>query len=372
LALAAAFEIIAPTTAFDNREGIVARLFLVTGAFVFATASYLFLEKPVKSWMAKRKRMHLSLFPLTASLVAFFALLGGLGRSADLGDGFGLRQAAVHMAPQRSVASVTAIELRDCNEELKTQGVEWCQTNAESKQADVVLIGDSHARMLAPQLAQYYKRQGRTLHSFSLGETLGLINTGVEMGGTYSTNGVRSLSFAFDWAIKNKAKTIVLASRGPAYAGRPEAGLDDRRIQTISLSQPELRDPAEIFGKGLDATFARARAEKIAIVFIFENAEIGFDPKTFCIKRPFGFLDRFSMNPCAVKLDLVERDQSIYRAVVQASARSFPEVKVYDLNPAICDSENCYAVDPQGRSIYSDDNHLSAFGVQKVLESYRF
>jgi hypothetical protein len=163
--------------------------------------------------------------------------------------------------------------------------------------------------------------------------------------------------------------SVVLSSRAAAtFAGPPYGSLDTRPDQTLHLigvSEDGLADTnAAIYAHELRYTLAKLTALGKDITYVLQVPELGFNP-TSCVRlRP---TDAFKTvrAPCSVSRADVERRQHEYRTVARGVLKDFPNVKVFDPLPVICNAESCDA-QSDGTFIYRDVDHMTVEGSKRV------
>lgn len=339
-------------------------------SILLSIATYLFLEKPIR----KQKFEKPILNKLILSLLSISVIIGALGLLIQSRQGYKARAAAIRKdGPLTSVNPFQNTKaLLDCSERLKLPGIEWCLSSEESDSADIVVIGDSHAGAFAPALLDYYKNKNRSLKVFGTGDTIGLLDAGSVIGGSLAiSNGIRSMSAAFEWTLNHPVQTVFLISRGPIYYEGRGFGVESRQLKIKNPNDLKIQNSSEIYVKALDKTMATLLNQNKEIIFIYEQPELGFLPKDMCYRRPVEIIGTQILNPCAVSRSEVLKRQSGYRKAVASVLSRYPQVKTFDPMQSLCDDQLCYAV-KNGILLYEDHHHLSAEGASWLLQKFNF
>lgn len=339
----------------------------LAASFALAWFTYKFVEQPFRRFSFWRIPSMPWLNPAVAVLFPLLVGIALFGQRIQTTGGYPERAASANMDPRYRPDPESS--LRKCD--LNLVGVENCRTNARGAGADVVVIGDSHSLSLAPGLTEYYGKQGRTLHVFQVGDTLGLVGVGVAIGGGPSVNGVRSLASAFTWAAENHAKTVILISRGPVYVNGTGFGIDQRSIELVDTETGSREDREAIYSRGLARTFDFLKTRGIQAVFVYDNPELGFYPKDMCLERPRPLPGVKALTPCGLPRADVDRRQAVYRRLTGEVLVQHPEVLTFDPMAALCDADFCYAI-KDGILLYGDHNHISARGAAWLARAFYF
>ena len=167
--------------------------------------------------------------------------------------------------------------------------------------------------------------------------------------------------------------TIIISSMGPTYLDGtrfkiPNSRVDGNRV--VLVDKPDITDSYEIFELGLRTTFGELTAmERSEVIFAIDIPELGIadgcvDGSKQILLGDFLIEDFLvpSSEPCAVDRDDYDQRTERYRTLVYSVAKDFPRIKVFDPTPVFCDNMQCVGVDPDGRNLYRDQDHLSPIG----------
>jgi hypothetical protein len=120
----------------------------------------------------------------------------------------------------------------------------------------------------------------------------------------------------------------------------------------------------------LGANFINAliRAGK-RVVFVYDNPDLPFDPRSCLLYRPLSFLERVRED-CSFSQDAFKARSAPYDAIIAQLTARFPGITYFDPRQPLCDRERCHAM-RGGRLLYWDATHLSAAGADLVVRSMR-
>lgn len=344
------------------------RIATVALSFVLAALTYWLVERPVR-YGTKRAWKNAALF---LSLL----VVGYVGFNAYERNGleFRVKETVRRNAMFNAQNSPGLPENQDqlCKQRFfpKTDG--FCRL-AKDGNPTIQLIGDSHAVSLYPGMRDML--QATPENVFHLGR-----------GGCVPFFDVDSFDRKNDEASRHHCKTIsnqaltiaetnssihtvILASRGPLYLSGKGFFLNDYGDEKAhdrllkSAHHPEFEDQYQIWDMAMRETLDRLLAKGKRVVFVLDNPELGFDPKSCVDSRPWRLTSQQVRQPCAVpRKDFDERNQK-YRELVAAVLKDYPTVKVFDAAAQLCDTEWCWAM-KDGQMLYRDDDHLSLDGAR--------
>ncbi len=355
--LLAFLRILSPDAFLDLNSSIPARLLCIAVSFVMALLCYRWIETPIRRKPTRKWAI--------ALVVALFTT-GLMGRIIQEKNGFSKRTAGTRQSAETKHL-VQAPGIPECDPSLRLPTVEWCMTNIQAPSVDVMAIGDSHASMYAAELAEYYKKQNRTFRLYANGDSLGLYDAGTLMGGGASVNGIRSPNAAFDQAVSNGTKTVILASRGPIFLGSSPT----KKIRIKDIHDPAASSPVAVYESTLEKTFSLLKKAGIETVFIYDDPDVLFDPNQSCFKRPVNLFDSEMLTTCGIGIEKATSQQKTYRESVTRVLANHPEVKTFDPMNYLCDSNTCFAMKDE-ILLYRDNNHLSADGATFVGKHFNF
>ena len=324
---------------------------LVLGAlalsFVLATVSYLFVERPVRSWIRTTT-------PLRAAAIALLLLVMGVTMVGATMTG--------RLVPPGSVAAIpdekapVTLNDRACRALTGLRGG-YCQQFIDGPAPiHTALFGDSHAAHLFPGLGARLRDKGENL--IMVGEPLCppfLKIARVTETGDSTCAAMNTQAFDYIAAARN-IRHIVVAFRGGIYEGKDAIGSTARVPGTSILGQPALE-------AGITETVRQLIALGKRVTLVLPVPALRFEMSE-CLGRPWAISTRPLRTPCAEPKPEVVAQQSWYRHFVSEFAKQFP-VAVVDPLTALCDDQYCWAV-VGGQPRYSDNNHLGLSGSSTV------
>jgi hypothetical protein len=317
-------------------------------AFVLAWATYQFVERPIRARVSLRTPLR---------LVAIGAVLIAIGSASLFGawrDAFGPRTPRLAaIAPERITQATAG---RECRVAFPV-GTDYCTEATPGLPVTTVLLGDSHAaHFLAGVGANFARRGEGVVH---LGQTGCPPLFGVESYGPGQDDNCRARNEAMLTLVGEQPgiRRIILSFRGAGdIAGR-------YRLAGTTL------DAADTIRQALHGTVRFLLERHKAIWLIEEIPELPFDVGE-CFVRPFSF-ERTGQRPCSVTRSAVDAQQARYRAIVADTKRDFPELRVFDPVPFLCDARECEAA-MGGVVIYADRTHLTTGGSMYFADKFDF
>ncbi len=320
-------------------------------SFVLAAASYLLVERPVRSWIQTAT-------PLRAVAIAtLLAAIGATMLGATI-TGRMLPAGSVAAAPDDKVP-VTHND-RACRARTGLQGG-YCEQFIDGPAvARTALFGESHAAHLFPGLGARLRAHGENL--IMIGEPLCPPFLGIERvteTGDSTCAAMNRQGFNY-LAGETDVRHVVIAFRGVIYEGTEATGSTARIPGTSILGRPAL----EI---GVTETVAQLIALGKRVTLVLPVPGPGFEMSE-CLGRPWAFSPRPLRSPCALPLADARAQQAWYRGFVTKLATQFP-ITIVDPLDALCDDGYCWAV-AGGQPRYSDNNHLGTSGSMKVASIF--
>lgn len=240
----------------------------------------------------------------------------------------------------------------------------------------VLIIGDSHSSSLYPGMVDSFAESTEVLADLGSGGCVpfrevssfdhkdpeedrdrcpGIIN--------------QALNAAGDSAVH----TVLLVSRGPLYLTgegfAPDDFADEKNHDRVLRYQahPELVDHMAIWETAMRATLAELVTAGKRVIFVLDNPELGFDPKSCIDSRPFRLTPKNLRSPCAVSRAAFEERNRDYCALVAKVLADFPQVVSVDGARPFCDEQWCWAM-KDGKILYFDDDHVSLDGARLIAQ----
>ena len=325
------------------------RLAAVALALALSWLTWRYLERPVRYGAHKAA--------VVAGLVLAMLLVGLAGYALRANDG--AEQRFPLSASQATYDKWTWGANPECTARYPgLQGIPYCLLGPDAP-PEVALIGDSHANQYYPGLLE----QGLKVINLGKGSCVPLLNVTTHIPLPRPQGEIcppDHLNRAIDFALAQPSvRTIALSGRFQQYQ-------DEASEAKIFTNTPagQLQGNPAVFAAALDATLARLAASGKHIVFILDNPDPLFDPKT-CIALPALRNHGPVKTPCATDRASIDQRHSGYRTAVRAALRQYPTVQVFDPFEHLCDQDLCWAA--RGTTIlYRDTDHLSLQGSQFI------
>lgn len=323
-------------------------------SIVLAWMTYQFIERPFRFGGQQKFKV--------AGLVMTMILVGSAGYSTFLKDGFEYRASIQGYVNNKNELVRTPAKDDACLEYIgfKNPLFPYCRyTNANSQQT-IAVIGDSHAHVAYPGIAEYLKDKGKNTLLLAnsacppfIGSTTG--NTQIEQDAC--KNRVQQLLATVKQ--HQDIQKVFIFTRGPIYmTGREPLARNKAHLSSKVIPLNEFTTAAEI-------TFKQLAQNGKQVFYITENPELSF-PAESCLSRPF----KSSSKNCAIQKNSVLQRQRDYLMAFNRLSN----VKVINSLDTFCPQQSCILFDDRGALLYADDDHLSIAGsrflVAKLLKQY--
>lgn len=333
----------------------------VAVAFILATATYLFIERPIRHTLSIRT-------PLRVAAVggSLIVIVGTMGVARVSG-------AFTSRAPNLIAGFYSRIEspvpTPGCLAKYPTKG-EYCSEYSSRSAVTTALIGDSHAGHFLEAVGAYLAAKGEgTVHLGHSGcppllDLMRIVDDRLtEAGGAGSVDTCRDADNSIIEFLTQDAaiRRVILSFNG----SKPLAGGD----QQTTMLAGALLPPDESMRIALQRTAERLLAANKDVWLILQVPELPFHPAE-CVKRPFSVSGKIR-TPCAVPRAAADAQQAAYRRVVEDVRKDVPGLKVFDPWAQLCDSSWCYAM-IDNDLLYADDNHLSREGAMFFADKFTF
>jgi peptidoglycan/LPS O-acetylase OafA/YrhL len=308
----------------------------------------------------------------TMSRRAIFAFSGAGGVVLAC---FAAAVAVTNGLPQRLPADVaTAYEeairrghdVRACR--VGVPGTPACTYGAPRTGAipDVIVWGDSHARVMQPGLHAWANGQGLSVESYAMGACLPL--AGVRrLDESWAPDCVAHVQGVLEGiAAYERVPLVILTGRWALSAeGTRADGETGNPVRLLSLpdAPAALRgaDNAALFDYGLDRTLANIVPHADRVVLMGGVPEIGFHVPNTLVQSTL----LFQPMPDPPALQAYAERHARANPILARLADSHGAVFA-DLGPVFC-TPACAIRDDTGALLYSDDNHLSEHGARRMV-----
>jgi len=316
----------------------VIRMVVLLISIVLAWLTYLVIEKPFRFGC----RGNLKSLALVLSMVA----IGYVGYSTYKHEGFAFRV-----------------------EKLERLQEQFAFTADLGRPADaqIMLLGDSHAAHLIPGLKKEF---GQQVANYTMAGCIPFYN--VDRYDSRFTPGtcMNFVNYALTMLMhSNKLNTVILSSMGPVYlTGEGFKGYDARVIGLgVTLKgRPDLTNRWEIYKLGMKNTLSGLLALNKQIIFVLDIPELPFDARHCVENRPLSFAS-IIQKPCAFPRHEYDIRVAEYKALVVDVLKEYPQVKFFDPTEYFCDKQWCWAT-RDGKMLYRNTDHLSNEGSNYIVK----
>ena len=348
-----------------GRVAVSTRLWLVALSFALATATYAFVERPIR--FGARKPGTPVFGPRERGLVTAMVALACVAVSISAARG----------VPQRLRETPTREETPFADAECErfagaeNRAFDYCRMKRGSGPELVALIGDSHARSLFPGLSEELASRG--LGTVLLASSGCPPLAGTTVGATAldrshcakETDEILALASG-----RAEIRAVVLTVRGALWTSGRGFGDADRNGRATQIASTSPGDPAAsglpAFEAGLRRSVELLQRAGKPVSIVLDVPELGFQPRG-CLLRPAWIRPAHA---CEVERTDVDARQDAYRSAVLELARALPGLEVFDPVSLFCDTGRCRAADG-GVLLYDDDDHLSAAGSRLVAALFQ-
>ena len=314
-------------------------------AILLAWLTYRLVEKPVRFGARTRSA--------TVVLTLLMLALGFLGYNTYVRDGLEFRNKVFQQNRGQVKYQESFYDNDICRRMFPDfQGFYCIATGAG--QPTIQIVGDSHANRLVMGLARF---TDETILQIGHHGCPPFIDIASLEPGLKKDECAKFTNDAIEVAANTDLiQTVIMTFAGAKYIG---AG---KYFEVSDAGQHQSATTNDLLASAMRKTIDHLRAKGKAIIFIYDNPEISFDPNT-CIDggRPLRLTRREVRNPCGIKKADFLNSQQEYRSLVRSVLKDYPEIKIVDAADAMCDSDLCYAV-KDGAVLYRDGNHLSYGG----------
>lgn len=339
----------------EEHPGVVAITLVLS--VIMAAASYWAVERPFRRRLPGRT--------VAWSLAAGFAALVAFGAIGVLSSGFAFRY------PTALLDSLRASARRD--ECLDREGAhtrsDWhCDVGDESAPVSFILCGDSHAAALLPA----FDRAGRSE------ATRGIF---VAASGCPPILGVHALrpdqgrinchelnERVLELAAALKVRRVFLAARWSYYSDGGYTGLDRTALGLTPSSGFSLSESRQALRHGLGLTVDRYRELGIDVCIVLQVPQQLVEPMDVYRHAAWAGAEGLQarIRACSVSVERHRALQAWNRDLFMAEA--LPRgASVVDLDDCFVDGDRFVIGEPD-RSWYSDDDHLSQVGAERLVE----
>ncbi|SFU68012.1 hypothetical protein SAMN05216339_10745 [Nitrosomonas eutropha] len=343
------------------------RVSAVILSFILAALTYYLIEKPIRFGQTMSYKV--------ITLCVLAAFIGYTGYYTYSRDGLPFREEIKEMMAKNEIFSdkntpwLPENQEPWCKEKFNPKIDGYCRL-AKNEAPTVQIIGDSHGVSLYPGLRDALMDTSENILMIGTGGCPPLLNTSSYDRKDKNENCLMITAQAIEIAAGSESiKTVILAARGPLYLSSKGFSYNDFAAETeydwvlTSPANPDLTDHYVIYESAMRSTLNTLTKTK-NVIFVFDNPELGFDPKSCIDSRPLRLTNRIK-TPCAIpRKDFDERNRE-YRNLILSILRDYPSVKIFDAAAQLCDEQQCLAM-KEDKVLYRDDDHLSLDGARLI------
>ena len=308
---------------------------------MLAWLTYRFVERPV------RLGKHIKTKAIVLSALMF--ITGFVGFNIYSRDGYEFRQAVKIYQGNKNELIRTPAKDDNCLKYVgnNNQHFPYCRFNDIGSNETIAVIGDSHAHVAFPGIAESLAKRGKNVLMLANSGCPTLI--GVPAGPNETSRNVcrQGTVDLLDAIVEHEDITkVFIFTRGAFYltGTRPVTG-------SLNLTNGFILS-ADDFKRGLQATIDKLNESGKKVYYVSENPELNVYSQS-CLSRPL----RASPTDCAPNRAIVEQRQSVYRTLI----KTISGVTLVDSLNVFCPQDKCSVFD-DGKLLYADDNHLSVAG----------
>lgn len=238
-----------------------------------------------------------------------------------------------------------------------------CRLGAKGEPS-FVLWGDSHALMLFNTVSEIAEAHGRTGLFASRGGCPPLL--GVRSSTGEQARGCQAFNDAVlqEIAKPGGPSTVILTARWPAYAEGsrpgPEAARGAVRLRDSEGTALSPEANRAKFDAALERTISALAAAGKSVVILGPVPEVGWNVPSVLARMAWRG-PQFDIRETPAE---VAARSAHFTSAVAGLSSGFP-LKLVELSGGLCDGGAC-AVEANGRALYSDEQHLSPDGVERL------
>ncbi len=327
----------------SETPGPAIRSTAVAVSLLLAWLTYRLVERPLRFGKAGRGKV--------AALVGLMAIVGSVGFDTFRREGYDFRASVQGFANNKNELVRTPATDPECLEYVGTTAplFPYCRFTRAGGAETVAVIGDSHAHVAYPGIADSLRAMG--INTVLLANSGCPPLLGVPIPGRTDPD-PRACQHRIDELLevvlrRGDIRRVVFVARGPIYFTGTVPLSGDRDVlrgSAVSLAE---------YQAGTQRTIDRLVAGGKAVFYVTENPELSSLPAA-CIVRPL----RVHAKDCRVERTSVLSRQGDYLAMVEALSGA----TVIEGIAIFCPTERCLVFDSAGALLYADDHHLSVAG----------
>lgn len=340
-----------------NEPSVYVLLLLIAGSFLLALLTYRFIETPFR---------HNTKFGLTTYL-SLMVFISGIGLAGVFSNGFEARLAPSLAAKLHNARDLSAQpENYQCTDgQIKNNPV--CNFGDMNSSKVVILLGNSHARMLIPTLNKIFKEIGiKGIHPYQVPQCK------YDMP-FYTNDNSKEKSECFSsWVtmmgqISNIGDQVIISHRLTSFLeGKYFDNQEGYLEKNFSKTNRNLSDEQiKVRVKSVELVYDWLVKDYKKISFIYPVPEVGFDvPKAVYFKEYLNLPHLFTTS-----YEVFKTRNSLAYKLIDSVIKDSNVNKIYP-EKFLCGKLNldrCVTTDENGFPYYYDSNHLSLLGSSLIL-----
>ncbi|MGE4317354.1 MAG: acyltransferase family protein [Deferribacterales bacterium] len=335
-------------------------LFLIFLTFAFASFSYYVVEKPLRVAKIQRKRLF---FSVTFAVMAVFTLIGGYTAYDK-----GMPGRIPDVALEYTKSYKSAFEIPACYgyapEKVTYDGL--CRLGDKDAEPSFILWGDSHALVFSDgfdKLAKEQKKAGILAVRAACAPLLGVTRPSKPKYFKCIEFNDRIAEIIRD---NKNLKNVLISARWESGA---EGDAWHFLLSDAETPKPSKEESFRAYDRGIERTVKLVTGLDRELSFIMDNPEFAYDVPRELAKQSVLKYYLPALAGSAGVFSPYERYEE-RNAKVLSSLNRLKEkydFTIIDTASAACPDGRCVS-EADGRSLYSDDNHLSPFGSVYLVE----
>jgi hypothetical protein len=325
------------------------RMAVVLLSVVLAWLTYAVVERRLRSASNAKAKV--------AALVVLMIIVGLFGYDITLRNGYPTRPAiALFLDNRNELVRLPATDDACVHYLNGTPPLfAYCRFSDVGASKTVAVVGDSHAHVAYPGIADYLKGKGVNTVLLANSGCPPLIGSPIGKTDADKQSCDDRINQIIDVLVSKKdIDKIFFFTRGEVYlTGTQPANGDTDLLNGVRIS-------LEDYASGTVRTINRLTAAEKKVFYVTENPELPFHP-VGCLSRPL----RMSPINCSLDVSVVLARQRRYLDVV----KTLSNVTIVDSLSVFCPTIKCRVFDDDGLLLYADDNHLSAVGSRFLVKN---
>lgn len=323
-------------------------------SFILATATYYWIETPIRKSHHPRKVLYLCLAMVAIFIVSLIIYQKNGLPKRYVKNSLSLIQTKKDQKVDKACKALLFKEIGN---------VDYCRLNDIGSKETIALYGDSHAYALFPGISKQLEKHGFNTIMVSWGGCPLLPNVVFGIDPKHHAECLAHTQKAFSWVAENTSiKKVIIATRGTIYITGSGYGIAESRMRKLNIQPVNSHNnaqPQQLFKDSYQQLIDALNQAGKQVTIVSENPELGIDA-SYCIPRPLSMREPVN---CSLPLSLVLERQEAYRKAIS----QLKGATVIDSLNYLCPDDTC-KVFHNGVLLYSDDDHLSVYGSLYLAE----